>query len=109
MPKEPNRGLLVFQGHSQIVCMHFYSLLGMPSSMFSTQSPLYWPQYDRPNSVQEPDSSVVVVRHTPQKRTKNDKTEYQCFNEAFMHKLQNVGWNQNYGVVELVPVVVGCS
>ena len=106
----PAEGYWLFKGtpKSSARSTSFGSLFGMSSSVFPTRSPLYSPLYGNPSFVQGPDSSVVV-RHTSPRRTKNDKTVYQCFDEAFMRKLESMGWNRDHGVVELVPIIVGCS
>jgi len=34
-------------------------------------------------------------------------TDYQCFDENFFHMLQNMQWNRDQGIVEMVPIIVG--
>jgi hypothetical protein len=86
----------------------FGSLLGMNSGMFPTRSPMYFPKFGNPNFVGGYDSPLIV-RHNSKKRTKNDSTVFQCFDENFMRQLEHMGWNRDHGVVELMPIIVGCN
>ena len=68
---------------------------------------MYARGFGNPSCVQGVDTKIVT-RAKSAPRTKSDKAIYQCFDEAFMRKLEEMGWNRDHGVVELVPIVVGC-
>jgi hypothetical protein len=106
----PSEGYWLFKGapRSSLRITSFGSLFGMSSGIFPTRSPLYVPGLSNTSYVRAHDSSIVV-RHTFKPRAKGEKTVYQCFDEKFMRKLEEMGWNRDHGVVELVPIIVGCT
>jgi hypothetical protein len=106
----PSEGYWLFKGapKSSSRITSFGSLFGMSSGLFPTRSSLYVPGYGNPSYVRAHDSSIVV-RHTSKPRTKGESTVFQCFDENFMRKLEQMGWNRDHGVVELVPIIVGCT
>ena len=73
-------------------------------SIFPTRAPLYRPGMGNPQSLSTKDNRLVVRHGQPS----DSGTVSQCFDEAFMRNLELMGWNRDHGVVELVPLVVGC-
>lgn len=106
----PTEGYWLFKGNprssSRSTC--FGTMYAHHCEVFPTRSPLYQRHFGNPSCVQGLDSKLVV-RQSETKRTKSDNTVYQCFDEAFMKKLEEMGWNRDHGVVELVPIIVGCQ
>lgn len=106
----PSEGFWLFKGHprSSTRTTSFGSMAGHTCGVFPTRSPSYNPSLGSPSFVQGLDTKIVV-RTGSQRREKGEKSVYQCFDEAFMRTLEEMGWNRDFGVVELVPIVVGCS
>jgi len=105
----PAEGYWLFRGspRSSSRSTSFGSMYGHVSGVFPTHSPAYKPLLGSPSYVHGFDTRVVV-RFGSQPRVKGASTVYQCFDEAFMRNLEMMGWNRDHGVVELVPIVVGC-
>jgi hypothetical protein len=105
----PAEGYWLFKGspRSSSRSTSFGSMYGHVSGVFPTHSPAYKPLLGSPSYVHGFDTKVVV-RYGSQPRVKGAATVYQCFDEAFMRNLKLMGWNRDHGVVELVPIVVGC-
>ena len=76
--------------------------------MFPTRSPVYYKQYGNANNLYGIDNKLVW-RYKSERRVKTTKSVFQCFDETFMRKLENMGWNRDHGVVEMVPIVVACT
>jgi hypothetical protein len=72
--------------------------------------PIHTPQYVRafgsPSCVQGLDSRTMT-RAKSTRKSKSDRSVYQCFDEVFVRKLEEMGWNRDHGVLELMPIVVG--
>ena len=105
----PAEGYWLFKGspRSSSRSTSFGSMYGHASGVFPTHSPAYKPMLGSPSYVHGLDTKVVV-RYGSEPRVKGASTVYQCFDEAFMRNLESMGWNRDHGVVELVPIVVGC-
>jgi hypothetical protein len=105
----PAEGYWLFKGSplSSSRSTSFGSMYGHVSGVFPTHSPAYKPLLGSPSYVHGFDTKVVV-RYGSEPRVKGANTVYQCFDEAFMRNLEQMGWNRDHGVVELVPIVVGC-
>jgi len=106
----PAEGFWLFKGNprSSTRSTSFGTMYAHNCEVFPTHSPIYHPSLGNPSCVSGFDTKLVV-RHGSARRAKGDKTVYQCFDEAFMRKLEDMGWNRDHGVVELVPIVVGCA
>ena len=105
----PSEGYWLFKGapKSSARSTSFGTMYAHHCEVFPTHSPMYARGFGNPSCVQGVDTRIVT-RAKSLPRTKADKTTYQCFDEAFMRKLEEMGWNRDHGVVELVPIVVGC-
>jgi hypothetical protein len=105
----PAEGFWLFKGNprSSTRATSFGTMFAHNCEVFPTHSPTYHRSLGNPSCVQGLDSRLVV-RNKSRRREKGEKTVYQCFDEAFMRKLEDMGWNRDHGVVELVPIVVGC-
>jgi len=105
----PTEGYWVFKGNqrSSVRNTSFGSLVGLRSEVFPTRSTNYVAGMGNKSFVQGADQGSVV-RLKSKKRTKANDNVFQCFDEVFMKHLETMGWNRDHGVVELVPVVVGC-
>lgn len=106
----PSEGFWLFKGNprSSTRSTSFGTMHAHNCEVFPTHSPVYYPSLGNPSCVQALDTKLVA-RDKSARRVKGEKTVYQCFDEAFMRKLEDMGWNRDHGVVELVPIVVGCS
>jgi len=104
----PSEGYWLFKGNqrSSSRSTSLGSMAGHLSGVFTTHSPLYHAGFGSPQSLQSVDTRVVV--RVGEKRTNRTNTQYQCFDEAYMRQLEGMGWNRDFGVVEMVPIVVGC-
>jgi hypothetical protein len=105
----PAEGYWLFKGNprSSTRTTSFGTMFAHNCEVFPTHSPVYHKSLGNPSCVQGYDSRLVV-RNKSTRRGKGEKTVYQCFDEPFMRKLEDMGWNRDHGVVELVPIVVGC-
>jgi hypothetical protein len=106
----PAEGYWLFKGspRSSSRSTSFGSMCGHSSGVFPTHSPMYKPLLGNPNYVQGLDSRIVV-RYNSEPRSKGVSTVYQCFGEAFLRNLESMGYNRDHGLVELVPLIVGCA
>jgi hypothetical protein len=106
----PSEGYWLFKGapRSSARSTSFGTMYAHHCEVFPTRSPLYGRAFGSPSCVQGLDTKIVT-RSASAPRAKGEKTVYQCFDEAFMRKLEDMGWNRDHGVVELVPIVVGCQ
>lgn len=100
----PTEGYWLFRGNtrSSVKSTNFGTLDGIP--VFPTNAPLYKPGNGSPSFVTGGDNRLVV---RASERAKN--TVYQCYDEHMMRELQQMGWNRDHGVVELMPIIVGCG
>jgi hypothetical protein len=105
----PSEGYWLFKGapKSSARSTSFGTMYAHHCEVFPTHSPMYAKGFGNASCVQGVDTRIVT-RAKSQPRTKSDKTVFQCFDEAFMRKLEEMGWNRDHGLVELVPIVVGC-
>lgn len=105
----PSEGYWLFKGapRSSARATSFGTMYAHHCEVFPTRSPHYVKGFGSPSCVQGLDTRIVTrVKSSP--KSKSDKSVYQCFDEAYMRKLEEMGWNRDHGVVELVPIVVGC-
>jgi len=105
-----SEGFWLFKGNprSSTRTTSFGTMYAHNCEVFPTHSPVYHPSLGNPSCVHGFDTKIVV-RNNSRRRAKGDKTVYQCFDEAFMRKLEDMGWNRDHGVVEMVPIVVGSA
>ena len=108
----PSEGIWIFRGgaKSSAKTTSFGSLFGSKCvcGVFPSRSPFY-KRNSMTSHVQGMDSEVVV-RHSSDPRSKMDGYVFQCFDESFFENLsQNLQWDRNFGVTELVPIVVGLA
>lgn len=73
-------------------------------NVFPTRAPLYKKGMGSPQSLNIKDHRLIVRKGQPLE----GNIVSQCFDEAFMRNLEQMGWNRDHGVVELVPLIVGC-
>jgi hypothetical protein len=106
----PAEGYWLFKGspRSSSRSTSFGSMYGHLSGVFPTHSPAYKPLLGSPNYVHGFDNKLVV-RYGSEPRVKGISTVHQCFDESFMRNLETMGWCRDFGLVELVPIIVGCA
>lgn len=105
-----SEGYWLFKGNprSSARSTSFGTVYSNACEVFPTRSPLYFPTFGNNNNVQGFDTKAVV-RYRTARRCKGVKSVFQCFDEVFMRNLENMGWNRDHGVVEMVPITVGFS
>jgi hypothetical protein len=106
----PSEGYWIFKGNprSSTRLTSFGTMYSNLCEVFPTRSPIYYKQFGNSNYVTGIDNKLIF-RHKTERRIKSTKSVFQCFDETFMRKLENMGWNRDHGVVELVPIVVACT
>jgi hypothetical protein len=65
--------------------------------------PVHAPKVKRPESLVVQDASCIV-RHTP---GQPQRSHYMCFDENYFKLLENMQWNRDNGVEQLIPIIVG--
>lgn len=105
----PAEGYWLFKGNprSSARSTSFGSMYGHTCGIFPTHSPVYVPAFGSSQRVHGLDTKLVV-RHRSPRRVKGEPSYYQCFDEVYLRQLETMGWNRDHGVVEMVPIVVGC-
>lgn len=100
----PVEGYWLFRGNtrSSTKTTNFGTLHSQLFGLFPTNAPKYKIGQGSSCYVAGLDNRLVV-RSSPA-----SSGVYQCFDEFYMRNLEKIGWNRDNGVVELMPIVVGC-
>jgi hypothetical protein len=61
------------------------------------------PAVKRQQSIVVQDTPAIVRQHSPPAK----RTQYMCFDEAFLKTVESMQWNRDNGCVELIPIIVG--
>jgi hypothetical protein len=103
----PTEGYWLFKGapRSNSRGTSYGGMFNSSSGVFPTRAPQYSPTMGSASHIKCTDNQLVV-RTQPKSKS---NTVNQCFDETFMRNLEAMGWNRDHGVVELVPIIVGCQ
>ncbi len=61
------------------------------------------PQIKRVQSITVNDTPSIVRLHSAPVKS----AQFMCFDEAYFKTLENMQWNRDNGVIELIPIIVG--
>jgi hypothetical protein len=108
----PGEGVWIFRGEqrSSTKSLAFGSLFGnyAQCGLFPTRCPSYIQGYGYPNTqVSYDNDSIVRLASPPVSRSGTPPCVWQHFDEPVKKNFENMGWNRENGIVELVPIIVG--
>lgn len=98
----PGEGYWLFRGAKAVT--PFGSTFG--DSRRCGAFPVIQPRLDRGYGISVSCEDPCVIYHGENKKFPQT---YQCFDEAFHKKLEQMDWNRDNGYVELIPIIVAAS
>lgn len=108
----PSEGVWMFRGEqrSSSKSLSFGSIFGSYAhcGLFPTRSPCYTVGNGYPSTHIGYDSdSIIRHQSAPRRKQSACPLVYQHFDEKIKKNFENMGWNRDNNIVELVPIVVG--